>query len=372
MGNTQSQFSARLLTQEDNRQMLEILQLSPIESGGLSICFDREPDIFIMAKLKYEPAKYIGIFQGEHLLGFGLIGYHTGMVSGVPQQVFHFSNVFMRREFRGKGLFFKARNLFFQDTYQNACLGYAVIMKGNKNAERYVGWHSEKYPFTPHSSLLNTYDVRNIIITFKKRESKLIVRKARMEDIHYIVSLLKAEFSERLFAPHIDEDKFKNNLKQRPNFSISNYYVVEKGNQIVGTCAAWDCSSFKQIRILKYSKQFKRIKNTYNLFSRFFRFPPLPDAGQSFKAAYITDCAVEKRDPEIMNAMLRKIYNEYRSQKFNMIVFGSYKNDRLLKATNGFYYQSVESNIYLLHKDEAMMEKLKQTNDKPYIDVAFL
>jgi hypothetical protein len=372
MGKTRSPYSARLLTQADSRQMLEILQLSPIESGGLSICFDREPDIFIMANLKYEPAKYVGIFQGERLLGFGLIGYHIGMVSGLPQQVFHFSNVFMCREFRGKGLFFKAQNLFFQDIYQNACPGYAVIMKGNKNAERYVGWKSEKYPFVPHSSLLNTYDVRNIIITFKKRESKLVVRKARMEDIHHIVSLLKAEFSERLFAPHIDEDIFKNNLKQRPNFSISNYYVVEQNNQIIGTCAAWDCSSFKQIRILKYSKQFKRIKNTYNLFFRFFRVPPLPDAGQAFKAVYITDYAVEKRDSEIMNAMLRKIYNEYRSQHFNLIVFGSYKNDKLLEATKGFFSQSVESNIYLFHRDEAMIEKLKQTKDIPYIDVAFL
>jgi len=103
-----------------------------------------------------------------------------------------------------------------------------------------------------------------------------------------------------------------------------------------------------------------------------FKFPSLPNSGQPFKAVYITDCAVAKRDPKLMNAMLRRIYNEYRAKNFNIIVFGSYKNDRLLKAANSFFHQSVESNIYLFHKDKSVIETLKQKEQHPYIDMAFL
>lgn len=372
MEKTKSAYSVRLLNEKDNKQMLDILKLSPVESGGLSICFDREPDIFIMSNLKYKPGNYIGVFMGDLLIGFGLIGYHTGFVAGKPQKVFHFSNVFMRKEYRSKGLFFHARDLFFKEIVQNSYLGYAVIMKGNKNAERYIGWQSEKYPFIPYSSLLTTLDVRNIVITFKKRESKLAVRKARWEDIESIVSLLSAEFSKRLFAPDINENDFENNLACRPGFSINNYYVIERETQIVGVCAAWDCSSFKQIRILKYDSKIGRIRNIYHLLSNMFKFPSLPNSGQPFKAVYITDCAVAKRDPKLMNAMLRRIYNEYRAKNFNIIVFGSYKNDRLLKAANSFFHQSVESNIYLFHKDKSVIETLKQKEQHPYIDMAFL
>ncbi len=369
---TQSEYSARLLTAADNRQMLEILQSSPIESNGLSICFDREPDIFIMANLKYDPAKYVGIFKGERLTGFGLVGYHWGMVSGVPQRIFHLSNVFMRKEFRGKGLFFKAQRLFFQEIFESGCLGYAVIMKGNKSAERYMGWHSDKYPFWPDSLLLGTYDARNILITSRMKEANQLVRNAGTKDIKAIVSLLKGEFTERMFAPEINEKNFNENLQKRPDFSILNYYVVENENRIVGTCAAWDCSSFKQIRILKYNGKFGFIKSVYNTLSPFFKLPKLPSKGQALKAVYITDSAVEKRDPKIFNALLRKVYNDYRSKKFNLIVFGSYKNDRLLEATNDFFHQSVESNIYMIHRSEPAIKELKQNNRDPYIDLAFL
>jgi hypothetical protein len=372
MEEIRSPYSVRLLTPDDNSQMLEVIKLSPIESNGLSICFDREPDFFILTGLKYDPANYIGIFKDNRLLGFGLMGYHTGMVSGVPQKVFHLSNVFMRREFRGKGLFLKFRQMFFQEIFEKACPGYAVIMKGNKNAERYIGWNSPRYSFLPHSSLLNSYDVRNLMITFKKREGNIPVRKADSGDIPSIVSLLKDEFSHRIFAPDIDEVKFRYNLQVRPDFYIENYYVALKENEVVGTCAAWDCSSFKQIRILKYNRKFKMIKNGYNLIAPLFRFPLLPVEGQPFRAVYITDCAVKQRDPAIMNALLRKIYNECRSKNFNLIVFGSFENDKLLNATNGFIYQSVKSNIYLIHKDGEAIESIKKNNQRPYIDVAFL
>jgi len=372
MEKQKSPYIIRQLSSENNREMLEILQLSPIESGGLSICFDREPDIFTMANLKYKPAKYIGIFKDEQLLGFGSMGYYTGYVLGEPQTVFHLSNVFMRKEYRKKGLFLPSAEVFFEEAHKNSYLGYAVIMKGNKNAERYIGWQSERYPFIPYTSVLGVFDVRNIIISFKKRESKISVRKAKPEDLEQIVSLLKEEFSGRLFSPFIDSKVFMENLKCRPDFSINNYYVVEKENKIVGTCAAWDCSSFKQIRILKYSKRFRWIQNLYSLFSLLFSFPPLPVPGKEFKAVYITDYAVFNRDPKILNALLRKIYNEYRILKFNLMVFGSYENDNLLKATNGFVFQSVKSNIILCHKDKSTVENVISGKTHPYVDVAFL
>lgn len=352
--------------------MLDILRSSPIESGGLKICFDREPDIFTMARLKYDPAKYIGIFIDEHLLGFGLIGYHTGLVSGEPQKVFHLSNVFMRREFRNKGLFLRAHEEFFREVSNNSFLGYAIIMKGNKNAERYVGWMSEKYSYIPYSERVAAFEARNVFITFKKRESRVTVRKAGIDDISAIVSLLADEFSGRLFAPDINIEAFNKNLCIRPDFSIDNYYVAEKEGQIVGTCAAWDCSSFKQIRILSYSRNLLIIRKILTVVSALFRIPDLPDTGQALKAVYITDCAVQKRDPKLLNALLRKVYNEYRRKMFNLLIYGSYKDDKLLKATKGFFYQPVESNIILIHNDKSEVEKLIREKQYPHIEVAFL
>jgi len=347
MNEFNSTFSARLLTQEDNEKMLDLLKLSPIEAGDLSICFDRQPDIFIMANLKYKPAKYIGLFIGDRLIGFGLVGYHMGMFNDGVQQVYHLSNIFVQKEYRGKGFLLRAHQMFFDEVYEKSIPGYAVIMNGNSKAERYIGWKSEKYPRIPKSSFLHAYEVRNIIISIAKKESKELVRKATEEDISSIVSLLKAEFSDRLFAPDISEESFMKNISDRPEFSISNYYVVERDSQVIGVCAAWDCSSFKQIRILKYNRKFNFIKTIYNLLAPSLKLPRLPQLGQAFKSVFITDVAIRNRDPNVLNTLLKKIYNEYRQKEYNLIVLGSYKNDSLLEATNDFFYQAVESNVYL-------------------------
>ncbi len=372
MSEFKSAYSTRLLTPEDNEKMLELLKASPIESGDLSICFDRQPDIFIMANLKYKPAKYIGLFIGDRLIGFGLVGYHIGMFNSTAQEVYHLSNIFVDKEYRGRGFLLRAHRMFFEEVLDKSLPGYAVIMKGNKNAERYIGWQSKKYPYMPKSSLLSEYDVRNIIITTKKRESKEVVRKATGKDIGTIISLLKDEFSNRLFAPDISDVSFQMNIRERPDFSISNYYVVERNSQVIGVCAAWDCSSFKQIRILKYSRKFRLIKNGYNLIAPLLKLPRLPYPGQAFKAIYITDVSIKNRDPRVFNALLRKVYNEYKQKEFNLIVLGSYKNDQLLDATNDFFYQSVESNVYLYYDNDKTRTEIEQNNRKPYIDIAFL
>ena len=48
-----------------NAEMLGILNENPIESSGLTICFDRKPNIFKKIEIKYDQGKYIGFFFFE-------------------------------------------------------------------------------------------------------------------------------------------------------------------------------------------------------------------------------------------------------------------------------------------------------------------
>src|ERR1019366_541578 len=71
------------LDRRHNRAMLDILRQSPIEAGGLAICFDRQPDIFAMCDLKYDPAVWSGFFEGDTLAGIVVAGDHQGYVNGL-------------------------------------------------------------------------------------------------------------------------------------------------------------------------------------------------------------------------------------------------------------------------------------------------
>ena len=159
-------------------------------------------------------------------------------------------------------------------------------------------------------------------------------------------------------------------LKVRCN--ISNYYIAEEGGTAVGLCAAWCCAAFKQTRVLKYAGKFKVTRMIHSLMLALLKIPSLPKKGEAFKEVYISDYAVKGRDPGILNALLCRIYNDYRELKYNTLIFGSYESDDLLKAVQGFFNQSVKSHIIASCYDTATLDALSEERCKPYIDVALL
>lgn len=368
-----SKFYAKEIGRVYNEEMIEILNDNPIKTSGLTICFDRKPDIFKKNEIKYNPSKYIGFFKKNKLFGFASIGFYKAYIMGKPETIFYFSDVYINKSARKKGLIVKSSKEIFKDAYKGSNTGYFIVLKGNKNAESYILKPQYNDPFIPFYKIIGTFDARNILITFKKKESRtFIVRRATIKDSNDIIMLLKEEFTNRLFAPYIDKKVFEENMLKRPNFDIDNYYVAEKNGIVVGVCAAWDCSKFKQTRVIRYGGLFKFTKVLYSIFSGLFNFPSLPIKGEAIKDLHIIDYAVKERNPIILNALLKKIYNDYYLLNYNTIIFGSYKSDILLKALKGFFNQSVQSHIIALSYNKSMLEKITEESSMPYIDIASL
>jgi hypothetical protein len=356
-----------------NDQMLKILQDSPVESGGLKICFDKSPNIFLISELKSEDYKCIGFFMDNRLIGFAMLISYNAYVNGSPEIVMYLCNMYIKKEGRGKQFYFRASDIFYKNTYKNSTLGYTLIMKGNKPAESYIGKRDCNYKYLPYSKSIANLMVKNLLITFKKKEnSKFNIRQANESDIKQIVNILCEDFQKRLFAPVMNEMIFRKNLASKPGFDISNYYLAENNGQIIGVCSVWDTQPIKQNRVIKYSIKLKIIRIFYTILSFFFGFPPLPKEGEACKDATVVEYAVRDRNPEIMAALLRKIYNVYRNQKYNMIIFGTCHNDPLIKATDSFLSITITSHIVLASKEEGLLAQSKIDISLPYVDVAMM
>jgi len=409
------------LTSEHNGAMLDILHECPITTGELTICFDRVPDIFLLPGLRYDHSEYLGFFSGGKLVGFALIGYEKVWVNQKPATTFQFTDCSIRKEARKQGLIYGSFKAFFEKPYDGSECGYAIVMKGNRPAESYIGSRKQGYSFIPYSKVIGELVVRNIVITFKKRtrtplkagaresvkasaraslregareslkerareslrdgaraslrdgaRASFNVRQAEEKDISSMVELLQRDFKERLFAPYLTEEKFRRNLAERPDFDIGNYYIAEKDGKTAGVCAAWDTASFKQNRVLKYSLKFRVKKVFYSLLGFLFKFPPLPRTGESFKDVHIIEFAAENRDPAIMEALLLAVYEEYRKKKYNTIIFGTSSDDPLLEAADSFMTESVVSHIIMAGTNEELLEDGAVSTRLPYIDIAQL
>ena len=353
--------------------MLEVLREAPIDARGLRICFDRDPDIFLAPELTSEHVEWAGFFHGTELLGFAMLSYRNVYVNGLSRTVMYYGNAHVKKAGRRKGFLYKTSDFFLRDTYNKANLGYAVVMKKNEAAERFIGKRKWEYPNHPFSKIVSDLKVINIMLTFRKKESsEYLVRKATMMDVDSIVSLIREEHSKRLFAPVMDKTIFLKNLEKRPNFDISNYYVAEKEGKTVGVCASWDTGIFKQNVIVRYGRRLKMIKIFHTIFARLFDLPRLPKEGEALRDVTVIEYAAKERNPDILEALLLKIYNEYRVRKYNMLIIGSCSDDPILNATQNFYNHSVVSSVILFSKDESLLEQGKMDTSLPYIDLVAL
>jgi GNAT superfamily N-acetyltransferase len=367
-------YHIECLDRSFNNEMLSILRSAPNNTENLTVCFDRDPDFFKLADIKYHPYYYYGYLRLNQLKGFCGIGYHDAMVNGMKETIFHMRDYYVLPEARGLGFGYRVTENFYKETYDHASVGYVIIMAGNRASQRYVGHRNASFPYIPYSRIINQLDVRSMILTWPVRKSQdYKVRNAEMQDIPVIVSLLNSEHRNRLFGNCYDEATFENHLLKCPGLTISNYYIAsDRTGKPCGVCAAWDCSSFKQTRILRYGKRFRPAKLLYKSLSVLFQLSPLPIPGECFKDFIITDYATRDRDPGIMNALLRFIYNEFRRQGFQIMIWGSSSDDPLLKASEGFFYQRIVSNIVLISTNPAMVESSAISNNLPYIDIPCL
>lgn len=363
-------YSVKQIDKKWNRQMLQILKQSPVETPLLTIVFDREPDIFAIPEKKSTKLICIGLFIRDRLAGFAMMLDREVLIEGRPQTVLYFGNMAVHPFARGKGFLYRVSDAFMKNVPDDI-IGYAVIMQGNRAAKQLLNRFHPRYPNMPHSRIIGQWHVKNILLTHRIREKKSIkIRRAQSQDINQIMRLLKNEYTSRLFAPHITDESFRHYLETTPG-KIHNYFLAEKDNKIVGVCRALDMGTYKQNRVLKYGKRFKWITILYKLIAPLFHFPKLPSDGQPFRDITITDYAVKNRDADILQTLLAGIYNKYRQKQYHMLIIGFSANDPLLNAVKGFFSQSVISDILIFSKSKRIVEQ-PQDSVMPFIDMELL
>ena len=366
-------FFLEEISRERNGEMLRIMEDSPIETSGLTIGFDRAPDIFAIPELFSERVACVGFLKEGKLFGFAMMSYQERYVDGEPRLVMYYGNAHVKIEGRGHGFIYRVSDRLFRGRDERSEIGYAIVMTGNRAAEKFIGQRKPGYPDLPVSRVIGALCAKNILILGRKKESgEFRVRRATLDDVDAIVSLLQDEFHPRLFGPVIDRDIFLENAARRPGCGLSDHYVAERDGEVVGTCAAWSMEQLRQTRIIRYRAKLKLAKKVHALFARLAGFPSMPGEGERIKDVTITDCAVRDRKPEIFEALLRHIYNELHERKYNMMTVGSCRRDPLLRAARGFIGYQVVSNIVLFAKDPSLLAEGRIDASLPYVDVAMV
>ena len=373
MTNAAEGYHLRKISREWNWEMLRILGETPVETRGLSIVFDRQPDIFAIPRLFSERVECAGFFRGANLAGFAMLMFQSRYVNGEPRTVAYFGNAHVKREARGRGFANRSAGYLSREMRGVCDLGYAVVMAGNRAAGRFVGRDWPGQPDLVRSKAVATLRAKSILVMGRKREGNgYRVRRAELSDVDAMVGLLRDEFRARLFGPIVDRGSFLRNLSARSGCDLSHYYIAERGGKVVGTCAAWDTGGLKQNRIVRYGRKLKWLRKAHAAAAALLDLPPLPKEGGTTRDATITDCAVRGRDPEILEALLARVHNDCAQKKYHLLIVGSCGRDPLLRATKRFLGQTTVSEIVLFSTGPSLLAEGRIDTSLPYIDLAML
>ncbi len=356
------------LDSSHNERMISIMKASPVNANGLVLSFEKSPSVFAVSEMKYHDCRHLGFFCEGILKGFASMGYFDAYLKGVKETFFMFYNFYLLPEIRGMRLPEKAMKLFFSDTAEKAAMGLAVTLKGNRQAESFIG--RQGYEWMPPSRIFSDWIVKSILFSIPvKNKTGYFVRNAGNEDIPDMVRLLDHEHRQRDFGYPFREEDFMKNLDER-GLQIEDYYLaLNRKGKIQGVCLAWDCSAFKRTMILKYPPAYYPVLLAYKALSALLPMAPFPKEGESFRELTLTDYAASDRDVRVMHALLSEIYRRHHNRKFHFMNFGSCTGDPLLKATKGFWCRDTVSHIVFSAFDP---DKFRILPNLPYIDIAFL
>lgn len=348
--------------------LLSILLQAPVEAGGMSVCFDKSPDLFQLPRWKYRHNQHVGFFDRHELKGFGSVGYFQGLVEGKPENLFSLYHFYLLPEARGKQLPLQAMEYFFASARQRANYGISVTMQGNRAVESYIG--KQEYDWMPPTRIIDRLVVNAMLFAApKKNETPFRVRRARYDDLPDILALLREEHRQRDFGLRFELGSFLYHLSVR-GLSIEDYFVATHASGVIrGVCLPWDMSPYRRTRVLSYHASLYPSLMLYKAMAAVFPMAPFPEPGGHFRELTLTDWAVSGRDPAIMHALLSEIYHQFHRGTYHFMHWGSCGSDPVLSASAGFRSRQIVSHILFTSFNPQLFNRCPHL---PFVDIAFL
>jgi hypothetical protein len=135
------------------------------------------------------------------------------------------------------------------------------------------------------------------------------LRRGQEGDRSAIAECLARNGRRRQFSTVWEADAL-GNPQVTPDLSLENFWIAERGSQVLGTVARWNQQRFKQTVVRGYDDQWLMARPYINFAARFGLAPRLPAIGEQIRHSFASHFAVDDDDPQIGAALLCAAYND--------------------------------------------------------------
>jgi N-acetylglutamate synthase-like GNAT family acetyltransferase len=333
----------------DNAALVELAAACTMR-GDIAMRVDRAPDFFALNRLEGERSSVGIVERGDgSVVGCVAVARRMAHVNDVARPIAYASDLKVHPDARGSG----AADLLTQyaarvaaDLCGVTAPVVSTILAGNAAME-----HRARGPRgTAVLSRFATLDVLAIPLLWERSErvAGCTVRSANARDIEAMAATWREYAPSRQFADVSpgDATALAEWITRAPGLSIHDYLIaLDAAGRVRGFLGVWDQVSFKQLRVVSYSRRLAVARRVINAATTLLGGAPLPPAGEVLPAlATVHVCA---RDSLALRALLLEAYRRFRGRQYAFITVGLDARDPMRDAFRGLLPQSTLVHAYV-------------------------
>ena len=341
----------------DNAALLELFGAVPM-TGELVLSTRRDPDFFALYEMQRGAAECWVYESGSQATGLGTILVRDGWVGGRPARVGYLGD--LRSGFnasRERGVPRVYGDCVEGAVRRHGCeLFLTAMLASNTAAANALVRRRAARATQPRYHLMRRFAMASIQFTraMRPRGGPYRVRVAMAADLPAIVDLLDRDHRERPFGYRYDQGEFEHRLANWPGLSLERTYVAfDATGRIVGVTSAWDPAAVKRYRVVAYRGSVRWMKFGFNAMASVLGYPPLPEPGHGFRYLYLCNTSIADERPEILRALLERIYADFRRSGYHFMSLCVYENDPLEPALRGFTARRLDFHLYVVTRSDA-------------------
>lgn len=341
---TAARVVTRDATAKDNAALIALAAACPM-AGDLSLCVNRAPDFFALNRLEGDRWS-VGVadLAGSPTIGCVAVAERCAHVFGHPSRVMYASDLKVHPDHRGSRAA-DALILYVRDH----CLAAGgpdvpillTVLAGNRPMER-LAEGPRGLPVLSHFATLRAHAVP---LLWRRRVPDAGVRftTGRESDLEDMAALWRTVAPGRQFAPAFDADGLERWITDAPGLDLSDYIIARRPNgRLAGFLGVWDQTSFKQLRVVAYSRRLAVVRAALNAAAPVIGVTPLPSPGAPLRHATVVHACVPPRSPEVLRALVLTAYDALRGRGHAFFTIGLDVRDPLANALDGLLAQPTD------------------------------
>jgi hypothetical protein len=330
-----SRFLVEPASDKDDAALRALFRRTSMGSG-IEVSFEREPGYFEALGIQGDQSE-VGIIrerQSGNIVGSGTRIMRKGFLNGRVTNVGYLGDLRLDPDYRNRTLTARIYRAL-QDREAWCDWYYTVIFEENVRALETIA--------KARAGLPTYHDCGRLLcpgIELRGRLPRLSapgvsLRLGQKGDLAQIVECLNRNLIRRQFANVHRLQDFQDGTRWR-GLSPEDFHVAERDNKIVGVMAAWDQSTFKQTRIVRYHGRWRWLAPLSRAVAPLRRAPGLPRPGECLSYLYACCVAVDNDDVDVFRALLRELYNAHIGKRWLYFMIGLHERDPFAPVLNEY------------------------------------